>query len=795
MLAFSKLFLIWHPNCVSNVLQTQTKVSTKTFNNNCYAGRNKMKISFYTRNKHLKINIIFYLLFFIFPTSAINAQPIPQTSWSLWYVDSEEIVKVFKPATNAFDGDTATIWHTEWYENNPSPPHEIQINLGGLFEIDGFRYLPRQDDGENGRIGQYEFYVSENGVDWNSPVATGAFTNDSTEKEILFQIVEAQFIRLRALTEVNGNPWTAVAEISILGNPLTGNMPPNGVIDTPTENITINTGDSLFFSGTGNDPDGNQDLTFLWNFGTNSGLPDSAEDAPGSIRFDIPGIFTITYTVTDSLGLPDPTPDTITVTVINDAGSIPIPQTSWSLWYVDSEEIVKVFKPATNAFDGDPATIWHTEWYENNPSPPHEIQINLGGLFEIDGFRYLPRQDDGENGRIGQYEFYVSENGVDWNSPVATGAFTNDSTEKEILFQPIETRFIRLLSLTEVNDNPWTAVAEINMLGQCIAPSIHILQPIDLHLQTSSNISVIPNVCLDEDLHFNWGAKFLLDGGIENGGAEMESFTPPFNVTFSNVNKSEHTIEVIIIDETGAEINGAETSHQVTNIAVGDYYVAFGDSITEGSNDNIYSDDTSQDLRNTGGGYSPILNNLLTAAQSYPHNVANEGVAGDDSSEGLARIPSVLEAHSDSHYFLIMFGANDSHGSLPVPSGLDENGSLLAPGNPGYAGSFLDNMQQIVDAVSSAGKIPVLAKVPIALGWCSTCEPFINPDTAPRNLLIQEYNVVINALASDIGSEIIPPDFYEYFRTHEYEFSDNLHPNGQGYQSMANLWYEAIISQ
>ena len=37
------------------------------------------------------------------------------------------------------------------------------------------------------------------------------------EKEVLFTPVTGQYIRLRATSEVNGNPWTTVAEINVLG--------------------------------------------------------------------------------------------------------------------------------------------------------------------------------------------------------------------------------------------------------------------------------------------------------------------------------------------------------------------------------------------------------------------------------------------------------------------------------------------------------------------------------------------------------------------------------------------------
>ncbi|HEY5765032.1 MAG TPA: discoidin domain-containing protein, partial [Candidatus Deferrimicrobiaceae bacterium] len=69
---------------------------------------------------------------------------ISKTNWSLWYVDSEEIDGVDGAAENAFDGSAETFWHTQFTGGDPPLPHEIQINLGGAYQVYGFRYLPRQ---------------------------------------------------------------------------------------------------------------------------------------------------------------------------------------------------------------------------------------------------------------------------------------------------------------------------------------------------------------------------------------------------------------------------------------------------------------------------------------------------------------------------------------------------------------------------------------------------------------------------------------------------------------------------
>ena len=53
---------------------------------------------------------------------------------------------------------------------------------------------------------------------------------------------------------------------------------------------------------------------------------------------------TYDLTVRDSYAPPSPPPTGL------------IPQTGWSLLYVDSEELVYVLKPATAAYDGNPGT-------------------------------------------------------------------------------------------------------------------------------------------------------------------------------------------------------------------------------------------------------------------------------------------------------------------------------------------------------------------------------------------------------------------------------------------------------
>ncbi|WP_441247751.1 phosphocholine-specific phospholipase C [Kitasatospora sp. McL0602] len=134
--------------------------------------------------------------------------------------------------------------------------------------------------------------------------------------------------------------------------------------------------------------------------------------------------------------------------------------------YFDSQEITAENGAAVNAVDGNPGTIWHTRWSTGTDALPHEIQLDLGGLRTVTGLSYLPRQDGGLNGRIGQYELYLSTDGTTWGTPVATGTFADTAARQTTRCWPTTARYLRLRALTEAgNRGPWTSAAELAPLG------------------------------------------------------------------------------------------------------------------------------------------------------------------------------------------------------------------------------------------------------------------------------------------------------------------------------------------
>jgi phospholipase C len=130
----------------------------------------------------------------------------------------------------------------------------------------------------------------------------------------------------------------------------------------------------------------------------------------------------------------------------------------------DSEETSGEDGYGANAVDDDPGTIWHTKWLNGSPGLPHEIIIELLPPSTIEGFTYLPRQDESDHGTIKDYEFYVSNDGKDFGRPVKKGSFEPGKEKKTETFEPIKCRFIKLRAISEINGLPYTSAAEIGVV-------------------------------------------------------------------------------------------------------------------------------------------------------------------------------------------------------------------------------------------------------------------------------------------------------------------------------------------
>jgi hypothetical protein len=119
---------------------------------------------------------------------------------------------------------------------------------------------------------------------------------------------------------------------------------------------------------------------------------------------------------------------------------------------------------AANAIDGDPETIWHTKWTPANDPMPHHLTIDLGRAVTLKGITYLPRQEMA-NGRIAECEIYCSTEPNSWAALVATVKWPNTDKLQTVNFQqPVKARYLKLVARSEVNGQPFAAIAELDVL-------------------------------------------------------------------------------------------------------------------------------------------------------------------------------------------------------------------------------------------------------------------------------------------------------------------------------------------
>jgi len=130
----------------------------------------------------------------------------------------------------------------------------------------------------------------------------------------------------------------------------------------------------------------------------------------------------------------------------------------------DSEEAGRGDLRAFRAMDGDPKTIWHTNWGIRRVPHPHELVVDLGASYEITGFTYLPAHRC-----IKEYEVYLSDSPKESvplakGTPVAKGAFANARGGNVIKFDaPVKGRYFRLRSLSAMSGKYMAAAAELRL--------------------------------------------------------------------------------------------------------------------------------------------------------------------------------------------------------------------------------------------------------------------------------------------------------------------------------------------
>ncbi len=133
-----------------------------------------------------------------------------------------------------------------------------------------------------------------------------------------------------------------------------------------------------------------------------------------------------------------------------------LPRKDWKIAGISDQKAYAIL-------DGNPSTAWHQP---RNTRIPADLVIDLGKEQNLSGFRYYPDQTMWGPGIITQYEFYVSNDNVEWKL-VSQGEFSNiknNPTWQTRKFEPVKARYIKLRALKNTENNNNLGYAEIDVI-------------------------------------------------------------------------------------------------------------------------------------------------------------------------------------------------------------------------------------------------------------------------------------------------------------------------------------------
>ena len=106
-----------------------------------------------------------------------------------------------------------------------------------------------------------------------------------------------------------------------------------------------------------------------------------------------------------------------------------------------------------------------TAIYSDGLSP---ILIDLGKIRSIKGFCYTPVQEGNTDGTIFHYNLYQSNDGKEWKGIILNGEFSNIKNNPIPQFvtfgKVLETRYLKLEPIEEINGNQKTSIAEFSVV-------------------------------------------------------------------------------------------------------------------------------------------------------------------------------------------------------------------------------------------------------------------------------------------------------------------------------------------
>ena len=117
---------------------------------------------------------------------------------------------------------------------------------------------------------------------------------------------------------------------------------------------------------------------------------------------------------------------------------------------------------ADHLVDGDPSTIWHTQYGVTLTKYPHAVTVDLGRTVTAGGVSVWQRQT-GANGNVKDFRFEVSADNKAWKSVLATQLKAGPGEQKFAFPEPVEMRYWRFTGLSEQYGREFASLGEVRI--------------------------------------------------------------------------------------------------------------------------------------------------------------------------------------------------------------------------------------------------------------------------------------------------------------------------------------------
>ncbi|MFQ4147866.1 discoidin domain-containing protein [Arthrobacter sp. LAPM80] len=255
-----------------------------------------------------------------------------------------------------------------------------------------------------------------------------------------------------------------------------------------------------------------------------------------------------------------------------------IPQREITIASVSSEELTGETAPngpAAALLDGNPDTFWHTKWSGTPGAFPHSVVFNLGKSYQITGFEYTQRQN-ATNGKIKDYEIFVSDSLTDFGTKVASGSFTGVAERQRIVIAGNKAgRYVKLVGLNSIAGNAFGGGAEVNIGGLAVTAGAASVTATPGSVEAGKDISVSLS-----GFPASTAVALTLDGGASLGsvttdaaGKATTSVTVPASILAGNrtvtatAGAVSATVGIVVtaVPSTGTPVVGATIKGERTD--------------------------------------------------------------------------------------------------------------------------------------------------------------------------------------------------------------------------------------